>query len=307
MLFLDFEDSIAALEAELAELRHGGGNGEEESRLLARIARATETLYARLTPWQTVQVARHPQRPAAREVLRQISTSFVELHGDRAGGDDPLTVGGLARVNDTGVVLIGRDRPRPADPHQAEPYRDPSHGLRKTARLLRLAERFRLPAVIVADGEDGEAAAAPLHRCLDVAIDLKVPLIAVAIGEVVGPAAALYLAADELLMLEYACLSVATPEDAARAYWPEGDPARAAAAAAEALKLTAPALKESGIADAVIAEPSGGAHRDPQAACRAIAAAVLARLDAMRLSEGGLLRARRRDRLAAFGRAAPQP
>lgn len=288
MLFLEFEDGIAALEAELAESRHGGG--EDEARLQARIDRQLETLYARLTPWQTVQVARHPERPAAREVVRALGGGFIALSGDREGADSPRAVGGVARLHDHGVVLVGHDRDLDAP------------ALRKTARLLRLAERFRLPAVLVADGACGEPRA--LAACIEIALDLRVPLIAVVTGALAGPGAALPLAADAVLMLEHAALSPVAPEEAARAHWPAGgDAAKANAAAAEALHLTAKALAAQGMVDAVVAEPPGGAHRRPRAAIAAIAAAVLARLDTARLAEGGLLRARRRERLGGFGRS----
>ncbi len=291
MLFLDFEDGIAALEAELAEYRHGGG-GEEEARLKARIDRQIDALYARLTPWQTVQVARHPERPAAREIVRALGGGFIALAGDRRGADSRGVVGGIARLRDHGVVLIGHDR----DPG------DDAAALRKTARMLRLADRFRLPAVLVAGGAYADPDA--LGACLDAALDLRVPLVAVVSGALAGPGAALPLAADTVLMLEHACLSAATPEEAATAFWPPGgDAARTLAAAAESLGLTARALAAQGLVDAVVAEPAGGAHRHPRAAAGAIAAAVLARLDAARLVEGGLLRAKRRERLAGFGRA----
>lgn len=302
MLFLDFEDSVAALEAELAELRHGGGDGEEEARLKARIDRQLDTLYGRLTPWQTVQVARHPERPGAREVIRMLGHGFIELAGDRAEGDDPLVAGGIARIKDHGVVLIGHDRATDAAPHPASP------GLRKTARLLRLAERFRLPAVLIAVAAPATEDAGPaLRACLETALDLRVPLVSVVAGALSGPAAALAACADAPLMLQHACLSVVTPE-AAAALWPEGgDAARTLAAAAESLHLTAPALAAQGVIDAVIAEPRGGAHREPLAAAREIGAALLARLETLRHVDGGLLRAKRRERLAAFGRAVTAP
>lgn len=296
MLFLDFEDAIATLEAELAESRH---DGAEDARLQARIDRQLEALYSRLTPWQTVQVARHPDRPAARDIVRAISGTFIPLAGDREGSDSPLITGGIARVRDHGVVLIGQDRPRDA----AAPGTDGA-ALRKTARLLRLAERFRLPAVIVASGIGTEPLA--LARCIDAALDLRVPLVVVVTGALAGPGAALALTGDAVLMLEHACLAPVSPEDAADAHWPAGgDAARTLATAAESLHLTAAALSQQKLIDATIAEPLGGAHRHPRAATQAIAAAVLARLDAVRLVDGGVLRARRRERLAGFGRSTP--
>lgn len=296
MLFLDFEDAIAALEAELAESRHGGG---EDARLQAKIDRQLESLYGRLTPWQTVQVARHPDRPAARDIVRAISGAFVPLAGDREGHDSALVTGGIARVRDHGVVLIGLDRPREGTAPEAD-----GAALRKTARLLRLAERFRLPAVMIAAALEAEPLA--LHLCLDAALDLRVPLLVVVTGALAGPGAALALAGDATLMLEHACLSPVTPEDAAEAHWPPaGDPARNLATAAESLRLTAAALAEQGAIDGIVPEPLGGAHRHPRAAAQAIAVAVLARLDAMRLVDGRVLRARRRERLAGFGRSTP--
>jgi len=302
MLFLDFEDSVAALEAELAELRHDGGDGEDEARLQARIDRQLDSLYGRLTPWQTVQVARHPDRPGAREAIRVLSHGFIELAGDRSGGDSPLVAGGIARIKDHGVVLVGHDRAAEDEPRHA------ASGLRKTARLLRLAERFRLPVVLIcAAVPPCEDAGAALRVCLETALDLRVPLISVISGALAGPAAALPLCADAPLMLQHASLSVTTPE-AAAALWPTGgDPAKTLAAAAESLHLTAAALAEQGAIDAVIDEPRGGAHRDPLAAAREIGAALLARLETLRHVDGGLLRAKRRERLAAFGRTATPP
>ncbi|MBN2751808.1 MAG: acetyl-CoA carboxylase carboxyl transferase subunit alpha, partial [Rhodospirillaceae bacterium] len=254
MLFLDFEDSIAALEAELAELRHGGG-GEDEVRLKARIDRQLETLYGRLTPWQTVQVARHPDRPCACEIIRAISHDFIELSGDRINGDDSLTTGGIARIMDHGVILIGHDRERtsPATSTETAP------GLHKTTRLLRLANRFRLPVVIIADSAaTTHDAGLSLQHALETALDLRVPLFSVLCGALSGPASALYLCADAILMLEHACLSAVTPEDAAHALWPEGmDTARALASAAESLNLTATTLTTRGVVDTVIPEPKG--------------------------------------------------
>ena len=297
MLFLDFEDAIATLEAELAEFRHDGG-GPEDARLQARIDRQLESLYGKLTPWQTVQVARHPERPAARDIVRAISATFIPLAGDREGADSPLVAGGIARVRDHGVVLIGLDRPR----ETAVPEADGA-ALRKTARLLRLAERFRLPVVVVASGIGAEPLA--LNRCIEAALDLRVPLLVVVAGALAGPGSAFALTGDAVLMLEHACLAPVTPEDAAEAHWPSaGDPARNLATAAESLHLTAAALIRQGVIDAVIAEPCGGAHRHPRAATQASAAAVLARLDTVRLVDGGVLRARRRERLAGFGRSA---
>lgn len=296
MLFLDFEDAIAALEAELAELRHGGG-GPDDARLQARIDKQLEALYGKLTPWQKVQVARHPDRPAARDIVRAIGATFIPLAGDREGSDSPLICGGIARVRDHGVVLIGIDRPRDATPESD------GAALRKTARLLRLAERFRLPAVVVVANIGAEPLG--LNRCIEAALDLRVPLLMAVTGAVAGPGAAFALTGDAVLMLEHACLAPVTPEDAAEAHWPTGgDPARTLATAAESLHLTAAALTQQGVIDAVIVEPLGGAHRHPRAAAQAIAAAVLARLDTVRLLDGGVLRARRRERLGGFGRSA---
>jgi acetyl-CoA carboxylase carboxyl transferase subunit alpha len=246
-----------------------------------------------------VQVARHPERPGAREVFQAIGRDFIELAG--GGAADGRMVGGLARIRDHGVVLIGHDRPRGTAecPKAAE-------GLARSERLLRLADRFRLPAVIVADAslDDAEAGGA-LARCVETALEARVPVLSVVLGAVTGPAAALCLAVDATMMLEHAVFAPLPPE-AAAALWPDADPARAAAAAAEALGLTAAALKERGVIDAVIPEPCGGAHRQPHVAAREIGGALIARLDTLRHVEGAWLRARRRERLAAFGRA-PAP
>ncbi len=294
MLFLEFEDGIAELEAELAELRHAGGGGEDEARLLARIDRHLDGLYTRLSPWQTVQVARHPERPGAREIFQTIGRDFIELAG--GGAADGRVVGGIARIRDHGVVLIGHDRPRGggAPPPAAE-------GLARSERLLRLADRFRLPVAILADAAlDDDESAPALARCVEAALDARVPVLSVILGAVTGPAAALYLCADAAMMLEHAVLAPLPPEIAAP-LWPEAD---ATARAAESLGLTAPQMKAQGAVDAILPEPRGGAHRDPRATAREIGGALLARLDTLRHVEGIWLRARRRERLAAFGRAA---
>lgn len=297
MVFLDFEENIAALEAELAEIRHDGGNPAAEERLRRKIDRETDLLYARLTPWQKTLVARHPGRPAAAEVVSALGHPFVELHGDRAGGDDPLTPCGIGRLGGRGSVLIGLDRPR----EPAAPVPDSARRLCKIVRLLRLAGRFRLPVVLIADDPGGDAPApGPLAEALCLLAEIKVPVISVALGALSGSLSTLLMCADVVLMLEHAIWSVADPEAAASALWPEGrDSPRQAA---DALALTAERLKEMGFVDDLILEPRGGAHRDSAAAVKEIGFAVLARLDVLAQAEGGVLRAKRRERLTAFGR-----
>lgn len=307
MLFLDFEDSIAELEAELADLRHSGGDANADERSLqARIMRQMESIYGRLTPWQTIQVARHPERPGAREIIHNICSHFIELHGDRDGGDALFTTGGIARVMDHSVVIIGHDKPR--QDAEAKPPRvvsDLACGLKKTARLLSLAERFRLPVVLIADGEPTTSndIALPLHNCMNIALNLRVPIISVISGSLSGPSTALLMSADAVLMLSHATLSPVSPEDSAMALWPDTtDSARATIATSDALHLISADLRQQSVVDAVITEPAGGAHRYPKETSRSIGASVLAHLESLRHMEGGLLRAKRRDRLTSFGR-----
>jgi len=305
MLFLDFEDTIAELEAELANLRHAGG-GADERTLQARVTRHMETIYNRLTPWQTIQVARHPERPGAREIIRNICSHFIELHGDRDGGDALLTTGGIARVMDHSAVIIGHDSPRQS--YEAEkPYSgsELACGLKKTARLLSLAERFRLPVVLIAAGEPTASndIALPLHNCMDIALNLRVPVISVVSGCLSGPSTALLMTADAVLMLSHATLSPISPEDSALALWPDTtDSARATIATSDALHLVSTDLLNQSVIDAIISEPAGGAHRFPKETSHNIGASILARLESLRHVDGGLLRAKRRDRLTNFGR-----
>jgi len=323
MLFLDFENTIATLEAELAELRHshvadGPDLKESEAALQARIQRQLESIYSRLTPWQSIQVARHPERPCAREIIHNICSQFIELHGDRDGGDALLTTGGIARILDHSVVVIGHDRPRSQTNKQASPKTSEKSeasaselacGLKKTARLLSLAERFRLPVVLIADGEPRAAhdIALPLHHCMDTALNLRVPIISIITGALSGPSTALLMSADAVLMLSHAVLSHISPEDSAAALWPDSqgkqpDLDKAAIATAESLGLVANDLLEHQVIDSIIPEPLGGAHRNTQRACQDIGACILARLESLRHVEGGFLRAKRRDRLTTFGR-----
>lgn len=309
MLFLDFEDAIAELEAELAELRHAQVRDEnateDERNLQTRINRSLESLYNRLSPWQTIQVARHPERPGAREIIQNISSNYIELHGDRDGGDATFTTGGLAKILDHSVVVIGHDRPRSTPHDDAPTTSELACGLKKTARLLSLAERFRLPVVLIADGEPRttQDIALPLHHCLDTALNLRVPIVSVITGALSGPSSALLMSADAVLMMQHAALSAMSPEECATAIWPDStDKERAISNTAESLGLIANDLKQQLIIDSVVPEPLGGAHRQPLQACHEIGASVLARLESLRHVEGGLLRAKRRDRLTTFGR-----
>ncbi len=308
MLFLEFEDTIAELEAELADLRHRGG-GEEEATLQTRIRRALESIYGRLTPWQTIQVARHPERPGAREIIQTICSEFIELHGDRDGGNATFTTGGLARILDHSVVVIGHDRPRHTPGGTGCPKPDLIAGLKKATRLLALAQRFRLPVIILADGEDPEAhdIALPLSTCMSTALGLRVPIISVICGAAAGPSTALLMTADAVLIMQHATLSMLSPETSASALWADTtDKDRALTASAESLGIVANDLLRHGIVDAIIPEPLGGAHRAPQQACHEAGAAIITSLGKLRHTEGGQLRAKRRDRLAFFGRQQTQ-
>ena len=289
---LEFEKPIIELENKIEELKQlGGGTLASEVRKLERKARTLQSeVFARLTPLQKVQLSRHPLRPFTLDYLARLFTDFVELHGDRAFGDDPAIVGGLARFRGRPVVVIGNQKGRGTKENikrnfgQAKP-----EGYRKARRLMEMAARFHRPILTFIDTpgaypgieaeERGQAEAIATN--LEVMARLPVPIVATVIGEG-GSGGALALGvADRVLMLEYAIYSVISPEGCASILWKDQ---KAVETAARELKLTAPDIVALGVADEVIGEPPGGAHRDPDYAARAVAntiAAQLERLDAL--------------------------
>jgi len=272
---LDFEQPIAELEAKIEELRFVQDDSaldisEEISRLQAKSHALLKDIYAKLTPWQVSQLARHPQRPYTLDYINDIFTDFHELHGDRVYSDDTAIVGGLARFNGQAVMVLGHQKGRDTKERAMRNFGMPRpEGYRKALRLMHLAEKFDLPLLTFIDtpgaypGIDAEerGQSEAIGRNLFEMAQLKVPIIATVIGEGGSGGALAIAVADTLLMLQYATYSVISPEGCASILWKS---AERASDAAEALALTAHRLKALGLVDRIVSEPVGGAHRDPK-------------------------------------------
>jgi acetyl-CoA carboxylase carboxyl transferase subunit alpha len=273
--FLDFEQPIAELEAKIEELRFVQDDSaldisEEIAKLQAKGQVLLKDIYAKLTPWQVSQLARHPQRPYTLDYVNEIFTDFHELHGDRVFADDQAIVGGLARFNGQAVMVIGHQKGRDTKERALRNFGMPRpEGYRKALRLMKLAEKFGLPVLTFIDtpgaypGIDAEerGQSEAIGRNLFEMAQLKVPIIATVIGEGGSGGALAIAVADCVLMLQYATYSVISPEGCASILWKS---AERAAEAAEALGLTAHRLKALGLIDRIVSEPVGGAHRDPK-------------------------------------------
>ena len=271
--FLDFEQSIADLEAKIEELRFGQDDSavdisDEIERLEKKSAQLSKDVYAKLTPWQISQVARHPQRPYTLDYLSLIFTDFEELHGDRAFADDHAIVGGLARFNGQPVMVIGHQKGRDTKDKIYRNFGMPRpEGYRKALRLMKLAEKFGLPVMTFVDtpgaypGIDAEerGQSEAIGRNLYVMAELKVPVIVTIIGEGGSGGALAIAVGDVVQMLQYSTYSVISPEGCASILWKSADKAPEAA---ETMGITAHRLKTLGLIDKIVSEPLGGAHRD---------------------------------------------
>ena len=311
--FLDFEKPIAELEGKIEELRQmqepGGINiAEEISRLTDKADKQLRATYARLTPWQKAQVARHPNRPKALTCLHALISDYTPLAGDRAFAEDAAIVGGLGRFRGRPVVVIGTEKGDDTESRVAHNFgMARPEGYRKARRLLELAGRFSLPVLTFVDtsgafpGIDAEARgqAEAIARSVEACLQAPVPIVATIIGEGGSGGAIALAAADRVLMLEHAIYSVISPEGCASILWRD---AAQAATAAEALRLTAEDLRALRLVDTVVAEPLGGAHRDPQASVAAVGEAVALALAGLAGLDGAALIAKRRDKYLAMGR-----
>ena len=314
MHFLDFEKPIAELEGKIAELRHlsdsdGVNIAEEVSRLQTRVDKDLRSAYAKLTPWQKTQVARHPDRPHALDYIKALIDDFMPLAGDRTFGEDAAVVGGLGRFNGRSVMMIGLEKGRDTETRLRHNFgMARPEGYRKAKRLMELANKFGVPVITLVDtagaypGVDAEerGQAEAIARCVETCLDLRVPLISLVIGEG-GSGGAIALAAGNIvLMLEHSIYSVISPEGCASILWRDGDQAKTAA---EALRLTAQDLERLGVIDGIVAEPLGGAHRSPETVYTAVRETIDNHLNQLVRVDGGQLRARRRDKFLQMGRA----
>ncbi|GAB4171620.1 MAG: acetyl-CoA carboxylase carboxyltransferase subunit alpha [Rhodocyclaceae bacterium] len=311
--FLDFEQPIAELVAKIEELRFVQDDSavdisEEIARLEAKAQALTKDLYAKLTPWQIAQVARHPQRPYTLDYVPLLFTDFTELHGDRAFADDAAIVGGLARFQGQPVMVIGHQKGRDTKEKIQRNFGMPRpEGYRKARRLMRLAEKFGLPVLSFVDtpgaypGIDAEerGQAEAIGRNLYVMAGLKVPIVVTVIGEG-GSGGALAIAVGDLvMMMQYSTYAVISPEGCASILWKS---AEKAPEAAEIMGITAARLKTLGLIDRIVPEPCGGAHRDPGAAAHNLRKALIEALRQLRDLSPAELVERRSARLMGYGR-----
>ncbi len=311
---LEFEKPILELEARIADLRQLAENdgldiAEETRRLEQRIDKSLTQIYTKLTPWQRVQVARHPNRPRALNVLNRLIEDFTPLAGDRLFGEDEAIVGGIGRFRGRGVVVIGQEKGGDTASRVKRNF-GMAHpeGYRKAMRLMDIAEKFSLPVVSFVDTpgaypgieaeERGQAEA--IARCLQRGLELETPFVAAVLGEGGSGGAVAIAAADKVLMFEHAVYSVISPEGCASILWRS---AEHAPDAAEALKLTAADLSRLGVVDMVIKEPVGGAHRNPEVSIDALGNAIEVALRQIETDgvDGPTLRKRRRERFLAMG------
>ena len=287
--FLEFEQPIAELEAKIDELRFVSSDaevniGEEIARLRARSRALTTSIFAGLTPWQVAQLARHPQRPYTLDYAAAIFEEFHELHGDRMYADDLAIVGGFARLAGRPVMLIGHQKGRDTKERVRRNYGMPKpEGYRKALRLMKLAERFRIPVITLIDtpgaypgvGSEERNQSEAIARNLFEMARLRVPVITAVIGEGGSGGALAIGVCDRLIMLQYSVYSVISPEGCASILWKSADKKELAA---DAMGITAERLDNLGLVDEVLKEPLGGAHRDPQAVADALQEALVRHL-----------------------------
>ncbi len=311
--FLEFEQPIAELETRIEELRFVQDDSavdisEEIARLQKKSQALTKEIYAKLTPWQVAQVARHPQRPYTLDYVGMLFTGFEELHGDRLFADDQSIVGGLARFNGESCMVIGHQKGRDTKEKIARNFGMPKpEGYRKALRLMKLAEKFKLPVFTFVDtpgaypGIDAEerGQSEAIGRNLYAMASLRVPLICTVIGEG-GSGGALAIAVGDItIMMQYSTYSVISPEGCASILWKSAD---MAPEAAETLGITASRLKTLGVVDKIVAEPLGGAHRDPEAAAQALRKALAEALKHLQAKKPALLVEERLERLMGYGK-----
>src|SRR6187431_2398710 len=315
--YLDFEKPVAELEAKVEELRaiQAGENAadiaDDIGRLETKAAQALRDLYNELTPWQKTQVARHPQRPHCLDYISALIPDFMAFAGDRKFGEDEAIVGGFGRFRGDSICVIGHEKGSSTESRfkhnfgMARP-----EGYRKAVRLMEMADRFGLPVIALVDtagaypGIDAEerGQAEAIARSTDACLSLGVPNISVILGEGGSGGAIAIATANRVLMLEHAIYSVISPEGAASILWHDTTKAQEAATN---MKITAQDLVRFGIIDEIVPEPVGGAHRDPDAAIQAVAAAIRGSFGKLQGLDGDGVRLMRRQKFLAIGRNLP--
>ncbi|MCB1554181.1 MAG: acetyl-CoA carboxylase carboxyltransferase subunit alpha [Xanthomonadales bacterium] len=311
--FLDFEQPIAELEAKISELRHASHGSafnidEEIAKLQDKLKARTAEIFKSLTPWQVSQVARHPQRPYTNDYIKLICGEFEELAGDRAYADDAAIVGGIGRIDGKPVMIIGHQKGRDTKAKIRRNFGMPRpEGYRKALRLMKLAERFKLPLFTFIDtpgaypgvGAEERGQSEAIARNLLEMAELRIPIICTVIGEGGSGGALAIGVGDRTLMLEYGTYSVISPEGCASILWKSAEKARDAA---EALGLTAPRLLEHGLVDQVVKEPLGGAHRNPEEMAGRLKDILLSHLDKLQQLDAHTLLQQRYERMRGYGK-----
>ena len=312
-MVLDFEKNIFEIESKIESLKYLAQNedvdiNQEITRLQQKLEKQVRASYSNLTPWQKSQVARHPQRPHCLDYVHALIEDFTPLCGDRLFGDDEAMIGGIGRFKNISVVVLGQEKGHDIESRvkynfgMAKP-----EGYRKAQRLMQLADKFNMPVLAFVDTSgafpgveaeargQAEAIASSIQQCLRV----KAPIISVIIGEGGSGGAIALATANRVLMLEHSIYSVISPEGCASILWRSADKVKEAT---EALKLTAQDLRKLGVIDEIIAEPLGGAHRDPLAAVERVGEAILKHLKELLPLSGEELKKRRTDKFLRMGR-----
>ena len=312
-LVLDFEKNIFEIESKIESLKYLAQSedvdiSQEVSRLQQKLEKQVKSSYSNLTPWQKSQVARHPQRPHCLDYVNALIEDFTPLCGDRLFADDEAMIGGIGRFKNISVVVLGQEKGHDIESRvkynfgMAKP-----EGYRKAQRLMDLADKFNMPVICFVDtsgafpGVDAEARgqaeaiASSIQKCLQI----KAPIVSVVIGEGGSGGAIAIATANRVLMLEHSIYSVISPEGCASILWRSADKVKEAT---EALKLTAQDLRKLGVIDEIIAEPLGGAHRDPQAAIERVGDSILKHLKELLPQSGDELKKRRTEKFLRMGR-----
>ncbi len=311
--FLDFEKPVAELEGKIKELRHLSDKGdvnisEEVGRLEEKVEQVLQQIYGKLTPWQKMQVARHPDRPHFLAYVENLIDDFTPLRGDRRFGDDKALIGGLGRFRGQPVMVLGHEKG--ADTAERVEHNfgmAQPEGYRKAARLMNMADRFGLPVLTFVDtpgahpgiGAEERGQAEAIARSIEACLHIQVPLIASVVGEGGSGGAIALAAGDRVLMMEHAIYSVISPEGCASILWRNAARARDAA---DALKLTAQDLLELHVIDEVVTEPLGGAHRRPEVAVEALGDSIAEALGELSGRDPKTLRRDRREKFLEMGR-----
>lgn len=313
MHYLDFEKPIAEIEGKIEELRHlSGQNGvnilEDVGRLQGKVDKQIRQTYAKLTPWQKAQVARHPDRPHALDYIRALIEDFTPLAGDRAFAEDHAIVGGLGRFRGRAVVVIGHEKGSTTEDRikhnfgMARP-----EGYRKAVRLMEMADRFGIPVLSLVDsagaypgiGAEERGQAEAIARSTDACLALGVPNVAIVTGEGMSGGAIAITTANKVLMFEHAIYSVISPEAASSILWRDGTKAQEAA---NSMKITAQDMLKFGVIDRILTEPPGGAHRDPSAMIARTGEAIAQAFEEMRNFDASGIRQQRRQKFLDIGR-----